>query len=313
MSLSAVCRQLKKRVWALTLGLAAMALLAGCGLFNGEDDAQPATMMTPTHAGPALRVWIPDDVTPSEPAETGLETPSTSPSTASYQPADGTIIPTEATIAVELLPTQATQDLPAGVEKKDSLSTSTPITPTVQEAGIPTATVAPDVMEHDPDLSEAAAETAAETKSAAGTPESIALQTATIAPTLTVDPAGPYFSQCVSRTGGNATFGVPTGMIFEGPFQLQKGDEIAIFSSDGAVCGGSAVWDGSSLAITVWSDDPQTEERDGLAPGDPMQFRIWDVSGHFEYDDIEALFAAGGGGFIVNGIFAVTTMKVNAP
>ncbi len=43
------------------------------------------------------------------------------------------------------------------------------------------------------------------------------------------------------------------------------------------LCVGSALWEGSTLAITVWSDNSQTDEIGGMLTDYSFIFRIWDL------------------------------------
>jgi len=52
------------------------------------------------------------------------------------------------------------------------------------------------------------------------------------------------------------------------------GDEIGVFDNNGSLVG-SAVYEGRHLAITVWGDDPTTDQIDGMPFGNDFNFRIW--------------------------------------
>jgi hypothetical protein len=101
--------------------------------------------------------------------------------------------------------------------------------------------------------------------------------------TPTPEPSGPHFSSCVSNTGDNATVGIPSNVTLVGGPILEAGDEVAIFTADGGLCAGTAVWTGANIAITAWGDDGITPNKDGLGAGDIMQFRLWDHSAGTEY------------------------------
>jgi hypothetical protein len=56
---------------------------------------------------------------------------------------------------------------------------------------------------------------------------------------------------------------------------MEAGDEIAVFTSD-STCAGRGVWGGESLSIAVAGAGSQNPE--GFAPDEPLQFRLWDAS-----------------------------------
>ena len=60
--------------------------------------------------------------------------------------------------------------------------------------------------------------------------------------------------------------------------------EIGAFSPDQLLAGG-LVWEaeGNNI-ITVWGDDPETDETDGFQEGETMSFIGWDNQAHIEYD-----------------------------
>ena len=84
-------------------------------------------------------------------------------------------------------------------------------------------------------------------------------------PTLT------HFPQALN-TGENMTVGIPFYSWSELP---SIGDEIAVFSQDGHLIG-SQVFDGQTIAISIWGDDISTLEKDGLIFGEPFYFKLWD-------------------------------------
>lgn len=86
-----------------------------------------------------------------------------------------------------------------------------------------------------------------------------------------------------SNTGNNMILLIRTSINPEIDGQaLQNGDEIGVFNDEG-LCVGAIVWNGANVTITVWGDDDQTDETDGLRPGDTLRVRIWDESESEEY------------------------------
>ncbi|MES2764871.1 MAG: hypothetical protein V4642_03315, partial [Bacteroidota bacterium] len=75
-----------------------------------------------------------------------------------------------------------------------------------------------------------------------------------------------------NNTGKNAVIGIPVGSI-NGTVPNAEGDEIGVFAN--GKCVGASVWEGKTTAITVWGDDDQTQEKDGINPGEQMEVRVW--------------------------------------
>ncbi|NOY80789.1 MAG: cadherin repeat domain-containing protein, partial [Kiritimatiellaeota bacterium] len=67
----------------------------------------------------------------------------------------------------------------------------------------------------------------------------------------------------------------------------QPGDEIAVYSESGALCGAARIDTAGQYAVAVYRDDPQTTETDGALPGEALRFRIWDEDRPREYVDAE--------------------------
>jgi len=93
--------------------------------------------------------------------------------------------------------------------------------------------------------------------------------------------------QFIENTGNNATVFVPVDAnpIVNGEL-LQPGDEIGVFTADG-MCVGAAVWDGTNIAITVWGNNDQTAEKDGMNTGDSLFYRVWQESTDTEFPNIQ--------------------------
>jgi hypothetical protein len=65
------------------------------------------------------------------------------------------------------------------------------------------------------------------------------------------------------------------------------GDAIGVFFTDDydeLVCGGYGVWNGGDLGITVYGDDPATEEKDGFDENEPFFLKVWDSMDGEQYD-----------------------------
>ena len=80
-----------------------------------------------------------------------------------------------------------------------------------------------------------------------------------------------YYSN-PKKTGENMTLGIPISSWVSLP---SLGDEIAVFSSDGILVG-SEIFNGKSMAISIWGDDFSTFEKDGMLSGENFYLKLWD-------------------------------------
>jgi len=87
---------------------------------------------------------------------------------------------------------------------------------------------------------------------------------------------------------------------------LTSGDEIGVFTSVG-ICAGSGVWNGENLAITVWGDDAQTPDIDGILSGETYRFIIYDRKSGREVE-ASATFASGESSYTVNALVVLETL-----
>ena len=94
-----------------------------------------------------------------------------------------------------------------------------------------------------------------------------------------------YF-QFTSNTGNSTTIVVPVEALpaVEGN-PLQPGDEIGVFTPEG-LCAGAVVWNDQTIDITVWGNNDQTDEIDGMVQGDSIYYRVWQESTGIEYKNI---------------------------
>ncbi|HHP7238637.1 hypothetical protein [Longibacter sp.] len=103
-----------------------------------------------------------------------------------------------------------------------------------------------------------------------------------------VEPFAPWSDICPSRTGSDATLIFPhTADVAAVGMPVQPGDELAVFTPSGQ-CAGHMTWTGDSVALTVWGDDPMTDEVDGMKPGQNMHFRIRRSETSVEYTQEQA-------------------------
>lgn len=118
-----------------------------------------------------------------------------------------------------------------------------------------------------------------------------------------------HFS-CNTNTGNNATVVIPASANpnIDG-IPLNTGDEIAVVMENNQ-CAGSVVWEaGKNAALTVWGDDDQTTEKDGLAAGDAMRFRVWRKSADREVDNVSVTYSQGDGTYQTDGTYVVASLN----
>ncbi len=91
------------------------------------------------------------------------------------------------------------------------------------------------------------------------------------------------FVDCAVRTGQNASifFRADISPTING-LTLEAGDEIVALDSEGT-CVGKAVWQGETVAVSVWGDDEMTPAKDGLAVGEEIRFIVFDASENLIY------------------------------
>ncbi len=84
----------------------------------------------------------------------------------------------------------------------------------------------------------------------------------------------------ISQTGDNALIIVPDTINPKiGTRKLQTGDYVSVwFNRNGVlVCAGLSKWiTYKNLSVTVWGDNPYTEEKDGFAANENYIYKIWD-------------------------------------
>jgi len=93
-----------------------------------------------------------------------------------------------------------------------------------------------------------------------------------------------------SNTGNNATVIIPTisNPNIDGT-PLASGDEIAVYTPTG-LCVGAVVWNNANTSVTVWGDNAQTPQIDGIVVGQTMGFIVWDQSTNTEIEDVDVTY-----------------------
>lgn len=96
-----------------------------------------------------------------------------------------------------------------------------------------------------------------------------------------------YFQDCQTRTGSSATLIVPESTLDASQVSVGMGSEFALFTPNGT-CAGHAVWEGGSLAIAVWEDDPYTEQQEGFVSGESLRLALWERASDTAYESLPA-------------------------
>ena len=104
----------------------------------------------------------------------------------------------------------------------------------------------------------------------------------------------------VNKTGENMTIGIPISSWETIP---SIGDEIAVYSSDHLLVG-SQIFDGNSIAISIWGNDLSNYEKDGMNLGEKFYFKLWDKNLNQE-EKLNVDFWREGGGNYKNNLLSV--------
>ncbi len=98
------------------------------------------------------------------------------------------------------------------------------------------------------------------------------------------------------NTGNNATLMIEKrlGILANGK-TIQRGDEIRVYSPRGLLVG-KGTWENANCAVTIWGDDSETTEIDGLQTGESPVIRVWNRETNREME-VKAVFAAGKSAF----------------
>lgn len=92
-----------------------------------------------------------------------------------------------------------------------------------------------------------------------------------------------HFTDCKSSSPRASIVISTTAQVGVNGAGLVNGSEIAVFNAQG-VCVGAVVWMNASLIeFSISEDNATTPEKDGLAIGDPLLFRIWDKGTNKEH------------------------------
>ncbi len=118
------------------------------------------------------------------------------------------------------------------------------------------------------------------------------------------------------ETGIFATNVVPNDinpMIGDRP--IENGDAIGLFyqrERGDWYCGGFGVWNGESLTINAWGDNPDTPIKDGFAAQEIFTFKIWDALLAQEWNAI-ATYQLGNDYYTTNGFSMLASLNAFVP
>ena len=90
---------------------------------------------------------------------------------------------------------------------------------------------------------------------------------------------------------------------------MNTGDEIAVFDKNNNIVG-VEVFENQNLAITVWGDDPYTNNKDGMNDFELMKFKIWDNNSNKEYNLDIVNWEQGDNYYLSNGINIAKEVKI---
>jgi len=96
-----------------------------------------------------------------------------------------------------------------------------------------------------------------------------------------------HYTNCITNSANDATVIIPTDatVTLGTGNSLSTGDEIALYSNDGA-CAGVAVWDSttSAISIAVANRDSVAGIENGYETGEQLKYRVWRKSDDQEFE-----------------------------
>lgn len=118
----------------------------------------------------------------------------------------------------------------------------------------------------------------------------------------------------VAPTGNNMTVLLQGSVIpTVNGTPIASGDEIGIFTTAG-ICVGGAVWNGTTVPITVWGTDLESQQTDGMAVGEKLQYRIWQAEGSkeclaFATYNTSSPFSRSDSTYAINGVSVLASLN----
>lgn len=112
-------------------------------------------------------------------------------------------------------------------------------------------------------------------------------------------------------TGDNATLLVRTAIRPKiNGRMLTQNDEIRVYTQNGLLAG-IGEWKGKNLAVTVWGDNPLTDNLDGFQKGEALEVRLWDHVRKSEYKTVSA-FKNNKSTYASNALIILQSLNVNS-
>ena len=108
------------------------------------------------------------------------------------------------------------------------------------------------------------------------------------------------------NTGNSASISIPVSATFQ---SIQTGDEIGVFTPQG-LCVGSATWENNDLVITVWGDNDQSPNIDGIKAGEQFSYRVWRKASGLEQNIDCLTYSQGDGKYTPNGIYIISSIII---
>ena len=91
----------------------------------------------------------------------------------------------------------------------------------------------------------------------------------------------PVYYSDYEATNSNMVIGIPFDLWID--FDLQYGDEIAVYDTQENIVGVS-VLNNDNNVIVVWGDDISSDLKDGMYNGEEFSFDLWQQSSNKLYD-----------------------------
>ena len=114
-----------------------------------------------------------------------------------------------------------------------------------------------------------------------------------------------------TNTGTNHTLVLQEDMLTDlFGTSISSGDWIGAFFevNDELICGGYAVWEGSTTIIPAQGDDLTTDFQDGFTTGEPFQWMVWDASENIIITVYATYTEEDQSTFVPNGISVITSL-----
>ena len=118
--------------------------------------------------------------------------------------------------------------------------------------------------------------------------------------------AQPSYYTGIQKTNSNMTIGLLADAWVD--FDIQSGDELAVFDTEGNLVGVSVLEDENN-AVVVWADDESSQEKDGMLNGEEFVFELWRESSNKLFD-LQMEWKEGTDYYNINGINIASMITV---